>query len=608
EDTIITNVPVAIDVQDLDGLPEALLWVHAYNGGTYAEHSIRTDASGVALLTLPDGDYRFAVDKMGTYFWSNTVNHCTVPGCRNATIETDVSVTVDVKDYYGVPEVGYSVQAYQGTTFVGISEVTDISGRAVLLMPEGSYRFRVTKNGTPFWSTAGDECTIPGCTSAEITTQVPVSLTVETVDGSPEPDLTIYAYTGTSYTGFSGVTDGFGHTNLTLPYGNYHFLVEKDGTQYWSNTSNHCQVPGCTSASIRTGGAKYVSAGIGRTTCAITEAGALKCWGLNGGKVGDDTTDDRHVPTDVVGLSTLSVQAVSSGTTTVCALTPSGGVKCWGDNEFGGVGDGTTDDRLVPVDVVGLSSGVTQIATGNGFACALVGGGVKCWGLNSGGQLGDSTCSAQSETPVDVYGLTGGVTAIAAGDDHACAILSDGSIKCWGQNASGQLGTGDYNPSCEPVDVVGLGTTAASLSLGSGYSCAVTTGGGAKCWGVNGSGQLGNGTYDTGPSPTDVVGLTSGVSAIDAGEGNTCAVTTTGALKCWGDNTYSQLQDGIGGDSNVPVDRLEYPSGVYRMSVGTYAVCIITNGRQLACWGQNTNGEVGNDTTAPVLYPFNLFL
>jgi alpha-tubulin suppressor-like RCC1 family protein/Tol biopolymer transport system component len=604
---IVTNVSIAVYVHDLSGRPESFLYVHAFDGTTFAGLIIQTNAEGIANMTLPDGDYRFRADKLNFSFWSDTVNHCTVPGCTDAVIVTDDSVTVTVKDTYGAPEVGYSVQAYQGTTFTGYSGVTDGTGQAVLVLPAGSYRFRVTKNGTPFWSSAGDNCTVPGCTSASITTTFPVSLNVETVDGSPEPDLTVYAYTGAVYTGYSAVTNGSGHTSLTLPYGNYHFLVEKAGTQYWSGTSNHCSIPGCTSANITTGEAEFVSAGIGRTTCAITEAGALKCWGLNGGKVGDDTTDDRHVPTNVVGMST-GVQTVSSGNDSVCALTTGGGVKCWGHNTFGGLGDGTTEDSLTPVDVVGLTSGVSAVSTGSGFACALVGDGVKCWGINNFGQVGDGTCSLQSTTPVDVLGLTSGVAGIAAGDNHACAVLSDGTVKCWGLNSYGQLGNGLYDPSCQPADVVGLGATISSLSLGYGYSCALTTDGGVKCWGLNLSGVLGNGTYDNSPTPTDVVGLSSGVTAIAAGEGNTCAITSAGGLTCWGNNVFYQLREGIGDDSNVPVDRLEYPSNVYRVSVGTLEICIILNSRQMVCWGQNTNGEVGNDTTTPVLYPFNLFL
>jgi alpha-tubulin suppressor-like RCC1 family protein len=604
---ITTNVTTVVSVRNLSDEPEAYRWVHAFDGTTYVGLSIRTDVNGIANFTLPDGSYRFVADKLSYLFWSGPANHCTVPGCTNVEIQTDDSVNVTVKDTYGAPEVGFSVQAYQGTTFTGFAGVTDGTGQATLVLPEGSYRFRVTKNGTPFWSSAGDDCAVPGCTNASITTTFPVTITVQRVGGGAEPGLTVFAYTGSTYTGFSVVTNGSGQASFTLPYGNYRFMTEKSGTPYWSGMTNHCSIPGCTAASITTGGASSVSAGIGRTACALTEFGALKCWGLNGGKVGDGTTDNRTVPTNVIGMAS-SVQAVSAGGATVCALTTGGGVKCWGHNENGAVGDGTTEDRLSPVDVVGLTSGVTAVATGDGFACALISGGVKCWGINSGGQLGDGTCSLQSSVPVDVVGLTSGVTSIAAGQDHTCAVLSDGTIKCWGGNAYGQLGTGTYDPTCQPVDVAGLGADAASISMGYGYSCAVTTTGGAKCWGINISGVLGNGTYDFSPSPTDVVGLTSGVTAIDAGEGNTCAITTGGGLKCWGNNVYYQLREGIGDDSNVPVDRLEYPSSVLRVSAGTLEICIISNNHRLTCWGQNLNGEVGNGTTDWVLFPFNLFL
>ena len=142
-------------------------------------------------------------------------------------------------------------------------------------------------------------------------------------------------------------------------------------------------------------------------TCALTTAGGVKCWGRNEGRLGDGTTDSRVTPVDVSGL-TSGVVAVSAGYHQTCALTTGGGVKCWGINDYGDVGEGTMTPRLTPVDVIGLTSGIVAIATGGGHTCAVTtGGGMKCWGYGGDGQLGNGIPSV-SPTPVDVSGLASG--------------------------------------------------------------------------------------------------------------------------------------------------------------------------------------------------------
>jgi alpha-tubulin suppressor-like RCC1 family protein len=268
----------------------------------------------------------------------------------------------------------------------------------------------------------------------------------------------------------------------------------------------------------------------------------VKCWGYNGdGELGNGASGDRSTPVGVVGLSS-GVTALSFDFEHVCALTSAGKVKCWGLNDRSQLGDGTTISRSAPVDVVGVS-GATAVAAGQSHSCALTSGGVKCWGANDNGQLGDSTTTSRP-TPVSVTGLGTGVTALSAGDFHTCAVTSGAGVTCWGLNASGQLGDNTTTDRSSPVAVTGLGAgLAVVLSSGGSSNCVVTSGGGAKCWGDNAYGSLGDGTSTNRPTPVAATGLTSGVIAISAGWEHSCAVTTGGRAMCWGANDYGELGD-----------------------------------------------------------------
>lgn len=276
--------------------------------------------------------------------------------------------------------------------------------------------------------------------------------------------------------------------------------------------------------------------GSGSFACALGAGGGVECWGENGhGQLGDGTTTHRQTPAGVSGLGS-GVASIDAGPLGACAVTTGGGVRCWGDNAQGQLGDGTTTDSTVPVDVTGLGSGVASVSTSGAncnfdanfqsHACAVTAaGGVKCWGGNAKGQLGDGTNTGRT-TPVDVVGLASGVVSVAASGCHTCAVTAAGGVKCWGYNRGGRLGDGTDVDRNTPVDVVGLASGIVSVSGGSGRTCALTASGAVKCWGY--LTLVGQGEY----TPIDITGFSGPVSSLSA-DSPGCAVLTTGAVECF---------------------------------------------------------------------------
>jgi alpha-tubulin suppressor-like RCC1 family protein len=336
--------------------------------------------------------------------------------------------------------------------------------------------------------------------------------------------------------------------------------------------------------------ASAVSAGFYHS-CALTRAGGLKCWGSNEwGQLGDGTTTDRHTPVAVSRLRS-GVTAVAAGGAFTCALIASGGVKCWGANTYGQLGDNKAcgEQCQTPVNVPGLASGVVAISAGGGHACAAMsGGGVKCWGINDFGQLGDGS-TTERDTPVDVSGLGSSVVAIAAGGYHTCALTDAGGVTCWGSDGRT---TGPH----PPLDVSGLTSGVAMVSAGESHTCALTSAGGVKCWGDNFVGQLGDGT-ETGrySAPVNVSGLTGDVAGVSAGYEHTCAFTTAGRVKCWGRNSQSQLGDGTRKKRHTPVNVAGPTRGVAAVAGGGAHTCALTTSGGVKCWGGNGYGQLGDD-------------
>ena len=296
---------------------------------------------------------------------------------------------------------------------------------------------------------------------------------------------------------------------------------------------------------------------------------------------------------------------VSGGNTHTCAMTSSGGVKCWG-SAFGALGNNITISSKVPVDVFGLTSGTTYISAGSNHTCAVTtSGGVKCWGLNVDGQLGNGTNAGPescvlkpcSKTPVDVVGLTSNISSVSGGASHTCAVTTSGGVKCWGNNYDGELGNNSTIDSSVPVDVIGLTSGLSYVSAGYGHTCAVTASGGVKCWGYNFNGQLGNNSTANSSVPVDVIGLTSGVLTVSAGGGSTCAIMASGGVKCWGNGQSGELGNNSMTDSSIPVDVVELTSGASSVSVGYSQTCAVTTSGGVKCWGANYDGQLGNNST-----------
>jgi alpha-tubulin suppressor-like RCC1 family protein len=289
-------------------------------------------------------------------------------------------------------------------------------------------------------------------------------------------------------------------------------------------------------------------------TCALTTAGGVKCWGYNRhGQLGDGTTVDRHAPVDVSGLRS-GVLAIAAGATHACAVTIAGTVKCWGDNLHGQLGDGTTAGHRAAVGVKGVSD-VSTITAGLDYTCAVTSlGAARFWGDKSFGKLGDGT-TTDRDLPVGVSDLGSGVSGLSAADalGHTCALTSTGGVKCWGNNAFGELGNGTTTTRLTPIGVSGLTSGAVAVSAGGFYTCAITSAAGIACWGDNSDGALGDGTTTDHSTPADVSRLT-GVAAVAAGLSHTCAVTSSGGVKCWGNNAFGELGDGTTSDRLAPVN------------------------------------------------------
>jgi alpha-tubulin suppressor-like RCC1 family protein len=225
-------------------------------------------------------------------------------------------------------------------------------------------------------------------------------------------------------------------------------------------------------------------------------------------------------------------------------------VRCWGDNTFGKLGDGTTTLSTSPRTVSGLTNAIA-VAAGSDHSCALrADGSARCWGRGALGQMGNGS-TANRSTPVAVSNLTAATT-LAAGESHNCVTRADGTLRCWGNNQNRQLGDGTTTQRSTPVQVAGV-TAATVTAAGRFHACAMRADGTARCWGLNTSGQLGNGTTTAQTGVVQVASLSNafGIASAQGGE-HTCALPANGVPACWGINAAGQLGDGTTTNRSSP--------------------------------------------------------
>ena len=387
-------------------------------------------------------------------------------------------------------------------------------------------------------------------------------------------------------------------------------------------------------------------------SCFMLDNGSVKCWGENNfGQLGlgdiinrGDNSSEMSDNLNFIDLGTgRTATAIEAGDNHTCSILDNATVKCWGSNASGQLGLGDTSSRGDGSDemgdnllVVDLSSGRTAkaIAAGNLHTCAILdNSSVKCWGFNASGQLGlgdNSTRGDESNEMGDnltAIDLGSGRTAkvIVAGDSHTCAILDNSAIKCWGANATGQLGLGDTNnrgdvsgemgDSLTAVDL-GSGRTAKAIAAGKGHTCALLDDNSVKCWGKANYGQigtgktftLGDGSGEMGNSLTAIdLGTGRTATAIAVGKNQSCANLDNSSIKCWGRNNSGQLGlgdndnrgDSVRGDGssqmgdNLPSVALGTGRTSRGITTGYGHTCAILDNSSIKCWGRNNAGQLG---------------
>lgn len=331
--------------------------------------------------------------------------------------------------------------------------------------------------------------------------------------------------------------------------------------------------------------------------CVALATGSIKCWGDN--KEGELGNGQKYpsslVPGDVVGMAN-AVQ-VDAGTVFSCALLDSGRVECWGSNQSGQLGNPAGSDSPTPVFVPNVSDAI-QLSLRGKHACVLLRSGrIQCWGFNRTGQLGRQPSNRITKWPVGYVVNIKNATYVSSSIQYTYAVLADQSVKCWGANEFGQLGDGHLNfDNYVPGSVINASgrslSKVAQISTGEDHACAVFTNGEIACWGANKYGQLGDGTTIDSDQAHIVPGMFN-VAQVAAGDGFTCALLDSGSVSCWGQNDFGQLGNGTISQSLTPVFVKGISNAQYIIA-GHVSACAVLPKGEVQCWGGGTEGELGN--------------
>ncbi|MCY4645047.1 MAG: Ig-like domain-containing protein [Bacteriovoracales bacterium] len=379
--------------------------------------------------------------------------------------------------------------------------------------------------------------------------------------------------------------------------------------------------------------------GGGSHSCALLDSGQARCWGKgDSGQLGNDAFANKDHPVTVINGNNSSsaltgIVQLTAGNVHTCALLASGQARCWGKGDSGQLGNDATTNKDHPVTVVranGSSSaltGIVQLAAGNVHTCALLASGqARCWGKGEHGRLGNDAI-ANKDHPVTVINgdnssdaLTG-IVQLVAGADHTCALLDSGQAHCWGKGENGRLGNDASVNKDHPVTVVDGDSSSDALTgivqLAAGYlhTCALLTSGEVRCWGVGGNGRLGNDDTDNKDHPVTVIdgdgssNALTGVTQLAGGGSHTCVLLNSGEARCWGQGNNGELGNDVSGNTEYPVAVIDGDGsstalgGIIQLGAGANHACAFLDSGQVRCWGVGGNGRLGNDASVNKDHP-----
>jgi alpha-tubulin suppressor-like RCC1 family protein len=393
--------------------------------------------------------------------------------------------------------------------------------------------------------------------------------------------------------------------------------VIKGGVQCWGTQRNGILGDGVSDTSApytyRTTPYATIAAGsgahdlvmYGTHACVRTSNGTsgIECWGAGwNGQLLESGSSIQNTPQDATVVEERhGLEKVVAGNDHACFLSDAG-IKCYGDNTNGELGNATTTASLTAVTPISYTDAPTDLAAANGATCAIYDEGeVKCWGNNADGRVGNNSSAGNTTSPTAIDTASKGYTSISGKYDHFCAVYR-GGLKCWGDGANGKLGNGIASDELTPYIARTTSDAVESVSAGKNHTCYVAKGG-VKCIGKGDDGQLGDGLASNSFAWVNALAVGSGVTEVAAGGDHTCAIINNG-VKCWGANTYGQL-----GISNANADEFSPPttwtiaqnSAVQDICVGENHSCAVVAGG-VQCWGRNDAGQVGTNSSATASY------